>query len=63
MTVCIERRSNNASETFIGLSSGAFNIVEIGVPAFYFVDPRIVLGVRECIRSILIPETGHNFDD
>jgi hypothetical protein len=62
MRVCIEPRSDNASKTFIQFSSGSCNIVEIGSPALYFVDPKIDLCSRECILPIMIPETENNFD-
>jgi hypothetical protein len=60
--VCIEFRSNNASKTFIRFSSRACNIVEIGSPALYLVDPKIDLLSTECIFPIMMPETGNNFD-
>jgi hypothetical protein len=62
MSVCIELRSNSASKTFIKLSSGACNLVEIGSPLFHFVDPTIDLRSRECILFLMIPETGNNLD-
>jgi hypothetical protein len=62
MRVCIELRRNNTSKTFIGLSSGACNVVEIGSPPLYFVDLTIDLCSRECIFPIMIPEAGHNLD-
>jgi hypothetical protein len=40
MRAFIELHSNNTSKIFIGLSSRACNIVEIGSPPLYFVDPK-----------------------
>jgi hypothetical protein len=62
MRVCIQLRSNNASKTVIRFSSGACNIVEISSATLYFLDPKLALCSRECILSIMIPETGNNFD-
>jgi hypothetical protein len=62
MRIGIELRSNNTSKTFIRLSSGACNIVEIGSPPLSFVDPTIDLRSRDCILPVTIPETGNNFD-
>jgi hypothetical protein len=62
MSVCIELHSNSASKTFIRLSSGVCNIVEISFPALYFVDPKKDLRSRECILPIMMPETGNNLN-
>jgi hypothetical protein len=40
MTVYIDLRSNNSIKTFIGLSSGACHIIEIGSSPLCFADPK-----------------------
>jgi hypothetical protein len=62
MRVCIEFRNNKASKTLVGLSSGACDIVEIGSPLLYFVDPKIDLCSGKYILPIKMPETGNNLD-
>jgi hypothetical protein len=60
MWISIELANDNGGETFIGLSSGACDGVQVRSPPLYLVDPEVQLRSRQCILPIMLSET---FDD
>jgi hypothetical protein len=60
MRIGIELAGDNGDETFIGLSSGACDGVNVCSPPLCVVDPEVYLCSTGCILPIMLSET---FDD
>jgi hypothetical protein len=62
MGVGIQLTGNNASKSFIGISSGACYRVGVRSPPLGFIDSPIHLRSRECMLPVVVLETRDGFD-